>query len=110
MNIREDGLQTGGATAPATPPTPPVHLDHDDRYLSAGAGQTACLRDWDDSGCVALANFNQVPRALHRCHDIVCVNSDTHATRSASTSKSRPLARACGRGSCLRCRVHLLPC
>ena len=60
MNIHEGGQQTGGASVPATSPTPPVGPDHEDRFLSGGAGEAACVRDWQDGGYVALANFNQV--------------------------------------------------
>jgi hypothetical protein len=82
---------------PATSPTPSVGPDHEDRYLRGGAGEAACVRDWQDSGYVALANFNQVGCVQRRFDASRLKPESMHLLMFClSTSRSRPRARACG--------------
>ena len=54
-------MKIDGASGPAPPPTPPVAPDQDEEYLGGGrGGEDACVREWEEDGRVALANFNQV--------------------------------------------------
>ena len=64
MNIREGGDGTGGAAVAAVPPTPAVNPETDERFLREG-GEVACVREWEEEGYAALANFNQVCGLRH---------------------------------------------